>query len=262
MLGPLTRLIYYTELLIPVLLLVPDKKKYCRASGLLLIILLHIGIAMSLRVGLFPLISISSALGLFPGGWMDKIGRLLPLSLHSPVSETAPNAGLRRWLLNGSSLVIAFYCLLINLSAMPWFPYQPSAVLNPVSNGLRLNQYWGMFSPGILKEEGWLVYHGRDSIGRQWDLKTNSDYVDYSKPAHLANTFKSDRWRKLFENMQRNDFIFLRHLYSGYVLKKWNREHPEKKLATLSLYFMKVTNGASYKKGPPQKILYALSATQ
>jgi hypothetical protein len=119
-----------------------------------------------------------------------------------------------------------------------------------------------MFSPGILKEEGWLVYHGRDDLGRQWDLKTNSDYVDYSKPAHLAKQFRNDRWRKLFENMQREDFMFLRHLYSAYVLKKWNQEHPERKLATLSLYFMKVTNLAAYKKSPPQKILYAFSSAK
>ncbi len=99
-----------------------------------------------------------------------------------------------------------------------------------------------MFSPSVLKTDGWYVFHGMDSIGRQWDLRLNQDHVDYKKPRHIVSHYKNDRWRKLAENMQDDRFTFLRPLFCKYIITDWNHRHPEKKIAVLNFYFIAKNN--------------------
>ena len=95
---------------------------------------------------------------------------------------------------------------MVNLGTLPFNDYQLRSELFYPVNVLRLNQNWSMFAPGVLRNDGWLVYHGMDSIGRQWDLRLDQDYVDYTKPQHIVKMYKNDRWRKLAENMQNNNY--------------------------------------------------------
>ena len=128
-----------------------------------------------------------------------------------------------------------------------------------VANLLRLDQYWGMFSPTVLKRDGWFVYQGVDSTNKQWDLRLNKAEVDYNKPPHIVSMYSSDRWRKLAENLQSDNYTFLRPLYARYVLKKWNRENPGHQMQMLNLYYMEKTNQPDYRPATVQKILYCVS---
>jgi hypothetical protein len=74
--------------------------------------------------------------------------------------------------------------------------------------------------------------------------------------------YRSDRWRKLAENMQDDRFSFLRPLYCSFVLRTWNRRHPEKKLALLNLYFMEKTNAPGYRKQEAVKKLFCVCTEQ
>jgi hypothetical protein len=123
---------------------------------------------------------------------------------------------------------------------------------------LRLNQYWGVFSPTVMKRDGWFVYYGIDSLGRQWDLRRNEDYVDFSKPAHIVNMYKNDRWRKLAENLQSDASAFLRPLYCKYILSNWNSKHPEKKIVTLNLYFMEKKSLPNYRTTAVEKKIFCV----
>ncbi len=255
-LNVLTHGVYYLELTLPFLILWPSQKGYVRLIAFVLIFVLHISIGLCLYVGLFFLISIVTALGLIPAPVIDKLESRFVFLKQTPLKL---NLGIQ---LNIKHVLIACFvllCLLINFSSLSWFPYQLGKELRFTTNALRLNQYWGMFSPGILKKDGWMVYHGYDSLGRQWDLRRNADYVDYSKPKHIVSMYKSDRWRKLAENMQNEKFTFLRHLYASHYLKRWNREHPEKPIKTLYLYFMEQETLPDYHKTPVNKLLYAIS---
>jgi hypothetical protein len=155
-------------------------------------------------------------------------------------------------------ILVICLSLIINLSSLDWFKYQLRKEIWYPVNVFRLDQYWGMFSPSILKKDGWFVYHGVDSLGRQWDLRLNQDYVDYTKPKHVVSMYKSDRWRKLAENMQNTQFTFLRPQYGRYILRTWNLQHPEKKIATLNLYFMEKENLLNYKTSVLNKNLYCV----
>ena len=125
-------------------------------------------------------------------------------------------------------------------------------------NFLGLNQYWGMFSPDIMKEDGWYVYQGFDGNGKEYDLKKNTHTVDFSKPVRIASDYKSDRWRKLAENMQSRNYTFLRPCFCDYVLKDWNQRHPENKMRMLNLIFMQQISLPDYKKSKVTKNLFCL----
>ena len=254
----LTHTVYGIELILPILILWPSRKSHNRGIAFSFILLLHVGIGLTLFVGLFFWISIGAALALLPSYAIDKF-ELLVFKQRSNQTTSHPPPQLLAYSINGFLALLLFLSTTFNLSGLPWFRFQLRSEMLCVVNALRLNQYWGMFSPNILKKDGWLVYHGVDKSGRQWDLHTNSNYVDYKKPGHIVNRYKNDRWRKLSENMQNGNFLFLRHLYSNYYLKQWNKTHPEKQIATLNLFFMEQETLADYKKTEAKKILYCVS---
>ncbi len=252
----LSFVVYYSEWLIPFLILIPWKQGWLRWPAFLLIIMLHAGIASTLYVGLFFIISMVTAIGLLPHHVMDWIEKRVVFPSSFKQKNKIKSAPV---LINSLSVFFIFLCLLINLSAFTWFFYNPRKEFRYLANMLRLNQYWGMFSPTVLKTDGWLVYHGYDSQGRQWDLRRNTNFVDYKKPQHIVKMYKNDRWRKLAENMQSDNYTFLRPLYSNYILRTWNKQHPEKPLSTLNLYYMQKENLPGYRTSEVKKILYCVS---
>jgi hypothetical protein len=249
------------EYLIPLLILFPYKNGKLRGIAFLLILLLHLGIGLSLYVGLFYIINIVVALALIPSTTFDKIESKFKLVRSEQITSRLKeviNGNIFKIFGNAICLFVILISLIVNLSTLSWFQYELSDTLQIPVNSLRLNQNWAMFSPGILKKEGWYVYYGMDSIGRQWDLKRNEDYVNFEKPKNLLHMHKNDRWRKLTENMQRNDMYFLRPLFCKYQLKNWNKKHSEKKLFSLTLYYLERETLTNYQYSEPERKVYCL----
>jgi hypothetical protein len=257
-----TWLVFTLELAIPFLVLWPDKKGFLRWIAFLLIAILHLGIGLTLYVGLFYLIGITTALGLLPSFILDKIEKkFIPIAIGRKKIEfhqdTVHNSSVNSFY-NCIAAIITFLCLIINLGTTKWFGYQLRIEIETAANALRFDQYWGVFSPGVLKKDGWFVYQGRDSLGREWDLRLDIEKVNYEKPHRVVSMYKNDRWRKLAENLQNDKFTFLRPLYCSYMLRIWNKQHPEKKMRLLNLYFMEKTSLPAYETTPPIKQLYCV----
>lgn len=253
----LTWFVFATELLIPILILWPNKNGYFRLIAFSLLVILHVGIGLTLYVGLFFTINIVTAIGLLPKTFIDKLEQKFKLKNISLNISKKKNT-IVTYMINSICIVSIIICLLINLSTVKWFNYElRKEVWYPI-NVLRLDQYWGMFSPSIIKKDGWFVYHGMDSIGRQWDLYRNREYVDYSKPEHIVKMYKSDRWRKLAENMQNDNYTFLRPLYCSYKIREWNKAQPNKKMNLLNLYYMEKINLPNYKITAIKKNLFCV----
>lgn len=257
----LTAFVYYAELLIPLLILLPARKGYTRLAAFALIVILHAGIGATLYVGLFFVINMVTAIALLPAfaiSWLEnKIPSLSTSALWKAKIEKRSKPALKIFI---NAICILAICLsaVVNLSAVKWFRYElTNAMLVPV-NAARLDQYWGMFSPSVLKRDGWYVYYGEDSLGRQWDLIRDADYVSFEKPERVVKIHSSDRWRKLTENMQTDRMDFLKPLFCKYILKRWNRKHPDKKMMTLKLYYMRKESLPDYKTTPVEKVLYCI----
>ena len=253
----LTWLCYYMELFIPILILWPSKKGYLRWLTFLFILLLHTGIGLTLYVGLFFSINIASGIGLIPGyvlnKFFEKIKNRKTPSLYQLKVVKRLKVGQRYF----AASVIAI-CLIVNLSSLSWFAFELKKEIGLVVNVFRLDQYWGMFAPTVFKNDGWYVFSGIDSNGKEHDLKHDKDTLDFTKPEHLAKDYKTDRWRKLAENMSMDAYSFLRPQYGNYYLRKWNKQHPDKKMVTLNLYFMEEISLPNYFTEPVTKNLFCV----
>lgn len=253
----LTHVVYYTEFIIPVLILWPARKGYLRLLAFVLLILLHSGIGLTLYIGLFFIINIVSGIGLLPSNTLNFLQKKIP-PLNTTKNPRVVFIKTAALFINVPAALISVVCLIVNLSSLNWFAYElKKEIIYPV-NALRLDQYWGMFSPYVLKDDGWYVYYGADSLGRQWDLRTNEPGVNFSKPDYVVGMYRSDRWRKLAENMQSDNYTFLRPMFCRYILKRWNKEHPERKMKMMSFYFMKKTNLENYRTTEVKKELFCV----
>ena len=253
----LTWFVFYIEVAIPILILWPSKKGNLRLIAFILLLLLHIGIGLTLYVGLFFIINIVTAIGLLPRSVIDKLEAKLKLTKNN-IPVTLKKISTINYFTNTICMIVIVISIIINLSAVNWFGYELRKEIWYPVNALRLDQYWGMFSPSILKKDGWFVYHGMDSIGRQWDLYRNNEYVDYKKPEHIVKMYKSDRWRKLAENMQNDNYTFLRPQYCRYIIREWNKKHPTKKMNMLNFYYMEKINLPDYKSTEVKKNLFCV----
>lgn len=253
----LTWFVFLIELLIPLLILLPSKNGKLRWAAFICILILHIGIGLTLYVGLFFIINIVTAIALIPESVINKTQSKLNITPREN-SILIPKKTAIKQLTNYICILVIIICMAVNLSTVKWFNYTLKNEMWIPVNMFRFDQYWGMFSPSILKKDGWFVYHGMDSIGRQWDLYRNNEYVEYKKPKHIVKMYKNDRWRKLAENMQNDNYTFLRPLFCRYIIKKWNVEHPDKKMNMLNLYFMEKQNLANYKTSKVTKKLFCV----
>lgn len=253
----LTHFVYWIEFVLPFLILWPSKNGKSRFIAFILILILQIGIGMTLYVGLFFLINIASSIGLIPSikfNFNRSRIKQNTFIYQKPIKQN--------YFLKISSNLIAVYviviCIIINLSSVNWFNYQLKSEFTYSVNLFRLNQFWGMFSPKVLKNDGWFVYHGIDSLGQSWDLRMNEKNINYSKPKHIVSLYKNDRWRKLAENMQNPKYNFLRPQFGKNILLLWNIENPKKNMVTLNLYFMEKENLLNYQNTQIKKILYCV----
>ncbi|AKD02554.1 HTTM domain-containing protein [Pontibacter korlensis] len=276
LLRVLTLAAYYTELLLPFLLLIPFFNNFFRMVVVLVLVGFHIGISLTLFVGLFYLINIASVAGLLPTPAMNWIDRRLLGSFRKPHLGQFKHVFSRfetpvsilvqtKWqkplfpkhllspMRNGFVAVALFYCIWWNLSGtnlsihkLPdqsrWFGYL-----------LRLDQHWGMFSPVVFKDDGWYVLEGYTANGVNIDLNQQGKEVNYSKPASVVSLFKNDRWRKYSENYLFIHNAYMRPYYCNYLVRRWNEDHPHQPIKQLEVIYMKEPSLPNYELAVPTR---------
>lgn len=239
----LTHLVFYIELLAPLLIVLPVANYRIRLSGMIALALLHIGIAGTLYVGLFYIIGLVTLIGMLPSPLMDKFEA--KFIKHRPVIVEAEEKRISfiketlSSLYSGLVILIICYCLMLNLGNVKKFPYVLDPHLVKFGNTLRLEQSWGMFSPSVYKDDGFYIYSGYTKTGEYVDLKRDGQPVSFTKPPSIVSEFESDRWRKFGENYLFNNNNYMRPHFCKYLLKTWNRQHPEKQVTELVILFMK-----------------------
>lgn len=254
----LTHVVFYLELVAPILLVIPIVNYRIRLTGLIAIALLHIGIAGTLYVGLFYIIGLVTLIGMLPSHWIDRLDARFGIAhrLHPPEETKSGPAFMRETagaLVNGLAVLIIFYCLLLNLGNVKKFPYVLDPSLVKFGNTLRLEQSWGMFSPSVYKEDGFYIYSGYTKTGNYIDLKRNGQPVSYAKPASIVSEFESDRWRKFGENYLFNNNNYMRPYFCKYLIKRWNGQHPENPVSDLTIFFIKEESLPDYQTKAPEK---------
>lgn len=243
---------YYLEIIAPLLILVPYKNQNLRALAAFSLILLHAGIASSLYVGLFFVIGLSSSLGLLSSGIMDKLDEKITHAgiLTSTKFYAGKSPKLIKQITSAFLLFIFLFCFASNLGNLPKFKFVPDDRFIYLNNALKLDQFWGMFSPGVYKTDGWYVYRGIKSNDSIWDIYNNKPGLDLTKPKDIDKMYPTDRWRKFAENYQKNDFNFLRPYYCRYLIREWNKKHPDNNIEGLNIIFILEESLPDYKTKP------------
>ncbi|WP_347159525.1 HTTM domain-containing protein [Pontibacter chitinilyticus] len=277
LLHALTITTFYVELLLPFLLLLPFYNKFFRMVVVVVLLGFHIGISLTLFVGLFYLINIASLAGLLPTPVMNWLDRRLLASFRRPYtghfkrifqqirrpSLVSIRVHLRKPLIpqvhllpqfrEGFVSVVLLYCIWWNLSGtnlkikkMPdgsrWFGYL-----------LRLDQHWGMFAPVVFKDDGWYILEGHTGNGKLIDLNHEGEAANYTKPASVVSLFKNDRWRKYSENYLFIQNAYMRPYYCHYLMRRWNEAHPQHQVSKLDVIYMKEPSLPDYQVAIPSR---------
>jgi hypothetical protein len=271
LLKKLTMIAYYFELLVPVLFFIPFKHQLFRSIGVISIMLFHVINASTMFIGLFPVIGIATVTGILPSSAMDFIERatffirrkvkssftglsyLAGLVIHwkRPVYTFTPfHEKLRTAVL----VFLIFFVFDWNFSNLSFIKSKLSDNLRFIGYGLRLDQNWGMFAPGVFKDDGWYILEGITAEGNKIDILTGHE-PHYKKPESIVSMFKNDRWRKYGENLIFSENEFMRGYYCNYSKRIWNENHPDKKIHTLRIIYMAEFTLPDYQYSVPQKTL-------
>jgi hypothetical protein len=269
LLEKLTFLAYYFELLVPLLFFIPFKHSFFRTLAFLLIMGFHIINASTLFIGLFPLIGICTAVGILPSVAMNKIEHFTSFA-REQIKGSFMNIAyyiehVIRWkqpvefspfvksVKTGCLVFLIFFVFDWNFSNLSFVKSKLSDNLRIIGYGLRLDQNWGMFAPGVFKEDGWYILEGITKNNQTINLLDSESPVNYHKPYNVVKMFKNDRWRKYSEN-----FIFsvnenIRGYFCNYYKRAWNEKYPEKEIKTLRIIYMSEFTLPDYKYSLPKK---------
>lgn len=273
----LTLSTYYIELYLPLTLLIPVYTSFFRLLVVAVLVGFHLGISLTLFVGLFYLINLVSFLGLLPPpalNWFDKkvlpyiqnLGQRLHRFDFSPpfsikvYSSWHLSESIKNKLKIGQQIfvtMVVLYVIWWNVSGLPQVkkPIAPEAQWPAMM--LRVDQHWGMFAPEVFKDDGWYILEGIRDDKVHVDINRNGQPVTDRKPESVVSLFKNDRWRKYGENYLFINNTYMRPYFCNYRLRVWNETHPkDEEIRELYVYYMMERTLPDYKPIKPEPVLF------
>jgi hypothetical protein len=195
----------FIEFTAPLFFIFPIWNGLSRTIGILLVCCLHIGIALTLHLGLFMPACFIVLIGLVPSWLWDSLQqRTLARDDFEPLS------GLRPFLINSClSMFMVFFSLVQNFAVWPDLHIKlPPRMIPPVLAYGRLFsilQFWGLFAPRPFREDGWFVGAGVLKSGATVNLLEPQRPYPPERPLLLSTQFKNQRWRRYFQSMWARD---------------------------------------------------------
>lgn len=255
LLRTLTRVAYYFELLIPLFFFAPFKHSLIRFVGVLVVFGFHLFNGLTIYIGLFFMIGMVTAIGLLPGFAMDNFDRITRrLKRHVIDSLLSISIGLQRFIpwkrprhtfhpyigaaWNSLLIFLIVYVLYWNLSNLNSWNYKMGNSLKCIAYTLRIDQHWGMFAPGVFKDDGWYIFEAITEKGDTLTIPGPMNVPNRDKPKNLTPFFKSDRWRKYSENLLLASNSYMRGYLCNYTKRIYNEKHPDEKIKTLRIIYM------------------------
>jgi hypothetical protein len=273
LLRALTLATWYTELLLPFALFIPFGVKWWRLLVVGVLLGFHLGISLTLFVGLFFLINMVSVLGLLPPLVLDWLAPRMsphvararrwgarlpawqsPWQLRIERTRPLPPGHVQLWRAVREAVVFSllFYVCWWSLDDVAGTPGRwMSDSTRWVGYLFRVDQHWGMFAPSVFKDDGWYVLEATTTKGKVIDLNRGGTPVSYAKPAAVVSLFKNDRWRKYSENYLFVDKAWMRPYYCNYMLRIWQQDRAHPPLRHLSVVYMKEVSQPDYRVSPP-----------
>ncbi len=197
----LSHVTLWSELLVPLIVFCPIGTRLLRSIACVWFVGLHLGIELTLTVGLFSWVSIVAWL-LFlpwPGGASN---RTEPAATARAIRRLRPAS----WFVGGAlTFVLLWNAAGLVVSKTSWFPRDTcwrqmadvvrSKPMRRFADLTLLYQKWNMFSRPA-RDDAWLAAIATNRDGHRFDLLNASGVVDFAKPELLIDRQANHRWRK------------------------------------------------------------------
>jgi hypothetical protein len=159
-----------------------------------------------------------------------------------------------------TSVVAQVMAALSLLYILHWNAYNLNPSLKqlfmPVANTLRLDQYWGMFAPKPMQDDGWFSLAALLDDGSRVDLFQDGRKHTYERPADVVRMHKTARWAKYWMNLWMEKHGRYRKYGVAYMRAQFQSKHPERQIKQLSLYYhLDVIPAPGQRRAPVQPTL-------
>jgi hypothetical protein len=245
-----------------------------RGRGLLatLFIGMHLGMAATMQIGIFPLVAVAGLLLFYQSVIWDagaalvtrletrrrvsmrvtRVGKAVErlqatesrvstaITRRLPALLTRYASTLRRLGSQLAAIGSYLFLVLVVLSAATTVGY--ASVPDPGEDLLEATeteQSWQMFAPDPVRTTRWYVTPGILANGSNVDVRRGST-VDYDRPTHVDARFRSARWRKYLKRVRYADNTKHHSYLARYLCDRWNRRH-ETAVETVGLVEMEET---------------------
>jgi hypothetical protein len=175
--------------------LAPRAQRVTRPLAALSATAFHVGIALFMRVGMFPFVMIAAQAPLIPASWLARIER----RLHNPQAGTPPPSAPPP----SRSRNIVYALVVAQLALVAWsltpLP-RPDFVSRELMNA-GVAQDWTMFAPDVLREDGYFTAQALLDDGAKIDP------LPSLAPGLLPRTTTYSRWFKLRESLASDERV-------------------------------------------------------
>ena len=213
----------------------------------------HLGMALTLGLGLFPLISVAVLLPFLPSGVWDGIerrGRPVVSRLRAagtamriggkrrgPASASVTDGpssrvtrGASRRIARGAREVGRIVAAALLVGVLVWNAAALGHVAVPETVDVTPEETrWDMFAPSPPTEDVWYVAPATLGSGETVDAIRGGD-VRWTRPDGHLTSYPSARWRKYLEGVRWSDDERLRRRFASALCARWNAAHdgPER----------------------------------
>jgi len=246
----LTKATVLLEFTIPFFLLMPLGNAYLRLIAFAMMVGFHIGIYLCMDVGLFSFMCIVYWLVILPTLFWDKVTKVIPWRILTSGKETNSPEVLAtpgpRWLIP---------CLLIFVMVMNYQRYlnppmvsDEASIVDTVGRIIGLDQYWAMFSPGVLKDGLKIWAEGTKADGSKVNL-FNPGQDNRSSDRRMIWVREDSYARKRFliwglYEFPRDPFS---RAFLKMMLEDWNKNHNLKdKIVSAQIVSLKTQTAPPY----------------
>jgi hypothetical protein len=248
----------------PLLIFVPWAP--LRIFALASLILFHASFIVVMKLFMFASIMILAWFSLMPGLFWDR----LRVPLEMPPAWRSRLERLSDWLPEGSlsdpltrrpnafttvaAICLAYICCWNVRTVWPAFARVFPTALNPIGYTLRIDQYWIMFAPSPVREDGWFVVPGKVVGGRMVDVFRGGAPLRWERPKLVADSYINRRWRRFLWNVTRADAPGYRKYFAAYLCREWDRKHEEL-LESFDIILMREIAQPDYSVTTPDKLV-------
>ena len=238
-----THFVYYLEMLGPFLVFLPWNNRRVREVTIAAFIAMHLGIAVTMNVGLFPWVSIVGWIPFIPSETLDAFQGAITAGRsqapHSPTLTEAPS------LRSGILVQALVFCLLADVIA--WNVRGLNGRMDDEKLHLydiplrlvQLDQQWFMFAPRPSDIVGWYVAEAALNDGSLVDIMNGGESVSRERPQFISQRYIDFRWRKFLIDLQRPQLEKCRQPLAVYLKNSWDRQHPPpRRIQRLTVYFV------------------------